>query len=158
MQVLDVLEGAPLKDFYLPMGLVIFGALVVFAYSMWEANAAGTFIGVLKYIGFYVTWNLSITLVGIFIAAKVEDIGFGEISQAILKLAAIVLGPAGIESLLEWIIGGQSGGFVGFFVSLGVYWWLFSYLFELDFRETFICVLLITLLKVFAFMVYGYFM
>lgn len=142
-----VIEGTPIKDFWLPIGLIAFGTIGVFIHAFDLAPEADTFYVAVRSLGLDLTWNVVLMLIGIVIAAKMLDIGFGRVEQALLKLAAAALGPAGLAGIIAAITGGVSGEVVGFFVSVPLYWWLFSYLFDLDFPDAFISLLLISILK-----------
>jgi hypothetical protein len=145
-----IIEGRPIKDFWLPIGFLGFGTAGVFIHAFAIAPHVDTFYVAVRSLGFDLAWNVVLMLIGIVIAAKMLDIGFGRAEQAVLKLAALALGPAGLAGIIAALIGGVSGEVAGFFISMPLYWWLFSYLFDLDFQEAFISLLLISILKIAA--------
>ncbi len=149
----DLIEGSPVKDFYLPIALCLVGTAVLYGRAAWGADSLRQFTSAVGLVAAYVVWNLVVMLVGIVIAAKLADVGFGGVTQALLKLAALTVAPLAAGVLAHAIVGGIWGEFAALAVSTPVYWWLFAYLFDLDFRETMICVGVIIILKIFSFFV-----
>src|SRR5690349_4745140 len=107
--IAPIIEGQPIKDSWLPIGLVAFGTIGVFIHAFALAPHVDTFYVAVRSLGFDLTWNVVLMLIGIVIAAKMLDIGFGRVEQAVLKLAALALGPAGLAGIIAALIGGVSG-------------------------------------------------
>ena len=135
------------RDFYLPISLIVVGAMITFIKLCWGATTPGEIARALGQVGIHFAWEIIVTLVAIVVSAKLLDVGFGTVGLAILKLGAIAIGPLGLWYLVWLAVPTASGGVVGYMLSVGLYWWLFSYLFELDFRETLICVTIATLFR-----------
>jgi hypothetical protein len=135
------------RDYYLPISLIIVGALIVFIRLCWGATTPRQIAVALGQVGIHFAWEILVTLVAIVVSAKLLDISFGTIGLAILKLGALAIGPLGLWYLIWLAVPSDSGGVVGYLLSVPLYWWLFSYLFELDFRETLICVTIATLFR-----------
>lgn len=150
LKAFDVLEGSRGRHFYFPLALVAFGIVTLPLWALWGPDPAAGLADVLKFMGFYAVWNVGLMLLGIVISAWLLDTYFGTVWQAMLKIAAIALGSGGVQWAIALLISGLSGEVIGFFIGVPVYWWLIGFLFELDFRETFICVVVITLLKMVA--------
>ena len=132
------------RDLYTPVALILFGAALTALKVCWGATTSGEIARALGTIGLRFIWEIGVTLFAIVIAAKLLDVCFGTIGLAILKIGAIAIGPLGAWFFLWTIFPNDSGAVLGYMLSVAMYWWLFAYLFELDFRETLICVLLAT--------------
>ena len=132
------------QDLNLPAALIVFGAAFTAIKLCWGATTSGEIAGALGTMGLRFTWEIGVTLFAIIVAAKLLDVCFGTIGLAILKVGAIAIGPLGAWFLVCTIIPSDSGAILGYMLSVAMYWWLFAYLFELDVRETLICVVLAT--------------
>jgi hypothetical protein len=142
------IEGSWAKDLLVPAILVLAGTLATYARLGVFTGSREEIVRAFGRVGAYASWNIVLMLIGIILAAKVLDVGFGLVPQALLKLAALTLGPLGVWQIVAHACGGaMPGEIIGWIVSVPIYWWLFAWLFELDFRETMVCLLVITLLR-----------
>jgi hypothetical protein len=134
------IEGAPAKDFYIPLALVLIGTLVEFGYFMSLAPHKTTDLAAASVmVGVSVAASVCVMLIGCLIATK-AGMGFGHPLQAILKLAAIGI----VVSAIEHVVGYLAGvSFVGWGVSLLAYFGLFMWLFDLDLSEAKLVVFII---------------
>jgi hypothetical protein len=65
----------------------------------------------------------------------------------ILKLCAVALIPAAVQSLSDHAIGGFNGNMAGVFIGLGAYFLLFLLVFRLPLQDQFICVMLMLIIS-----------
>lgn len=106
----------------------------------------------LAVLGVTVTVNLSLAVLAAAIAVKATDVTFGPHLPALLKLSAIAVGPAALAGLLGFSHGACVLVPAGLAASFPLCWWMFSWLFELDFRESMVAALAYwSLLAVFGF-------
>lgn len=142
-EIESVIEGSPLKDFWAPIALILIGTVVEYAALMMVEKGA-SFVGVSILVGISMVFNVVIMLLGILVAAKVADMGFGHPIQAILKLGAIAICTPAVQHM----IGALTGvGLVGAGISLIIYFALFMWLFELDMGEAQIVVGIVWILN-----------
>jgi hypothetical protein len=80
---------------------------------------------------------------------KLLDLSFGSPGSALLKLAAISLAPDAIGQTTAYFFSSSTGMFVGWAVSLVLYYMLFSYLFDLDGGETLLLTAIVWVVRVF---------
>ena len=140
------IEGSKVKDLIIPALLVLCGTMATYARMGVFTGTREEVVRAFGRVGAYASWNIVLMLVGIILAAKVLDVGFGLVPQALLKLAALTLGPLGVwQAVAQACGGGVVGEIIGWLISVPVYWWLFGWFCDLDFRETMICFLLITM-------------
>jgi hypothetical protein len=141
----SLIEGAPLKDLYIPIGLILVGTIVEFAIVMLAThNRLIGFVAASVIVGVMMALNVTTMLIGILIAAKAGDMGFGHPLQALLKLSAIAISVPAIYDLFAAI---THVSYVGWMLSLIAYWSLFMWLFDLDWSEARIVVIIIWLLN-----------
>lgn len=151
---IEVLGMERIRDLYLPIVTISLSVVTLALREAVTSGAPSPLADAIKYLGVLVVWKVSVLMLAIVVASKLLDVGFGFVPLAVLKVGAIALGPLAVWSAIGWTFGGApSAEVVGWMFSIPVYWGLFSYLFELDFRETLICVVLTTLLNWLAFMV-----
>jgi len=145
----DIIYNKP-RDLYVPIAMILFGTTLQFARAFHRDS--GALLNPFAFVGINVTIDLVVLLIGIIAAAKVLSVNFGPVPTAILKLCAISLGPDSVAWLAYWALGSGLGGLcAAIFVSLVVYWVLFSYLFELDAQDTFYTVSIVYVLYMFTF-------
>ncbi len=153
----DVTEGEPLKNLYLPIVLVLLGCAAVFGRLMYfgfydrRTDAAGAW----SWTGFTLVWNIGVMLLGAYAIARFTGIAFGPLSTAAVKLGAIAVAPHAVIFLFELIFLRQfHGTLLGWLASGALAWWLFAYLFDLDFQEALICAGVTTVMRWFSYLVY----
>ena len=72
-----------------------------------------------------------------FVAAKALDTGFGALWTAILKLAAIYVAPGALGAIVGMYVPDAILSFMAqLIIPVGLYYWLLSWLFDLDLFET----------------------
>jgi hypothetical protein len=120
--------------------LIVLGALLI--------KAGMRAPGPLAYsLGMRLAWDVSITLLGGVIVAWLLDAGLGVAHVAVLKLSAIAVARFTVWAIFGMPIRHVGGDMLGFAISFPLFVILFSYLFELDFRETTFAVVLITFMR-----------
>lgn len=135
-------------DLWLPLDLIVLGVVVSFIEQFYfTGNAATGVAAAAVHVGVNLALILPMLLVAMVIAVKLLDVAFGPLGQALFKLAAVVLGPAAIGSIIAFLIGGLMGQFVGGFASFCIYWGLISVLFDLDGMESFYLIIIISVLN-----------
>jgi hypothetical protein len=107
------------KDVQIPLVLVVLGFLL-FAITGYRLSGAGGPAVMMAYIGVATVLGTILMIAAAFVTAKLIGASFGELSTASLKLAAIYIFPAAIGSLMPF------GGFLAFFIWLGLLLWLFE--------------------------------
>lgn len=134
----------------LPIGLILLGVAVAVAKQLyWTDNASASLVGALLVVGVTLAVSIPITLLGVMIAAPVLGISFGYLGHALLKLAAIIVGPSAIGEIAKFLLGGGVfGGVVGLFVTLGFYWGLMQALFDLDSVDAIKCIIIIAVVRI----------
>jgi hypothetical protein len=138
-------------DFYLPIGLIVTGVLVAVAGGMWVTG--GKNIGfVLVEVAIGTIIDLVLISVAILITARLFSIGLGSIPTALLKVAGIAILPGAISGILTQKIP-MGGDYIGWAISLILYYILLMVLFEMDFQETVICTIIMWTIRTWV----GYF-
>jgi hypothetical protein len=136
------------RDFWLPVGLIGLSLAIVAAVSVLVIR--NTFVNAPEFImsvSIRLGWDVCMTLVvGVFLAWLL-DMALGELPTALLKLVSIAMIRFAIWSLFGLTSRYIVGDILGFLCSLPVLLFLFSYLFEMDFRDTFFAASLLTLLR-----------
>lgn len=128
-----------LKQWKIPLALLVFGLVMNFVAVMTESAAAGesadpgsTIMGMLTGTAIGVV----LMVIAAFIAARLLDTTFGDMRTAVLKLAAIYVAPTAIAGMLASL---TNGGFiVHIVVLLGAYFGLLVWLFDFDLFEAII--------------------
>jgi hypothetical protein len=142
----NFIEGSPLKDFYVPVALMILGTIAEFALIM--NGTHHQLIGLVMLTGIVAVLlgvNVGIMLLAILIAAKAAGMGFGHPLQAIIKLAAIAISVAAVADFLAYL---SKGVYLGWGISLLLYMCLFMWLFDLDWSEARIVVFITWVLNI----------
>ena len=152
----DVTEGDRLRNLYLPIVLVLVGCAAVFGRIMYfRLFGAPDAAAALRSTGFMLAWNIGVMLLGAFAIAQATGITFGPLSTATIKLAAIAVAPHAVIFLVELIFAHELyGTLLGWLASGALAWWLFCYLFDLDFQEALICAGVTTVLRWFSYLIY----
>ncbi|HYO11445.1 MAG TPA: hypothetical protein VER17_20945, partial [Tepidisphaeraceae bacterium] len=138
-----------LLDLYLPIGLLAFG-LVISVLRL-------TKFGVVVYpVGQAVTMaamefviSMVLLTIGCLLAMRVAEVAFGSPGPAALKVAAIAVAPAAVSKIADYMLN-DPFGVVGFFLAFGMFFGLFTYLFDLDQSEIWILAGMTTVVQMFA--------
>ena len=133
----------------LPIGLILLGVVVAIAEQRyWTDDPAESLVGALLVVGVTLAVSIPITLLGVMIAAPVLGLSFGYLGHALLKLAAIIVGPSAIGEIAMYLLGGDLfGWFIGLFVTLGFYRGLMQALFDLDSDDAIKCIIIIAVVR-----------
>ncbi len=139
------------KHVWLPIGMIAFGTVVTYLWLV-LGGADLSWNAALWHLSAHVALNSVYMLLALFVASRLIDNGFGLASQAVLKVGALAVGPLGLMAVVSWVLGDGDGAvLLGIVLSLVVYWWLFGWFFELDFREAFITLMLVFMIRIIGF-------
>ena len=124
------------REFTIPIILLVIGLICLFVSALvleGPAEAVGSVVG--AFIILLV--QIPLTILAMYILASVLGISYGDLFSAVLKLAAISIFVEGLAF---------AGALLGFpilsrVILILVMWFLFSWLFGLDFWETFYSIL-----------------
>jgi len=152
----DVTEGDRLRNLYVPIVLVLLGSAAVFGRLMYfRLFGAPDPIAALRATGFMLAWNVAVLVLGAYAIAQFTGITFGPLSTATIKLAGIAVAPHAVIFLVELIFMRELyGSLLGWLAGGAIVWWLFVYLFDLDFQEALICAGVTTVLRWFSYLIY----
>ncbi|MEZ6033168.1 MAG: hypothetical protein R3C17_08760 [Planctomycetaceae bacterium] len=84
--------------------------------------------------------NVILGVVALFVAAALFNMSFGELRSAYLKLGAIFAAPAAATSIIP-------NAAIGWVVSLGLYFGLLSWLFDLDGKDVLISTIVLAVVR-----------
>jgi rRNA maturation protein Nop10 len=147
----DHFEGNRFKNLYLPL-ILIFGtaAFNVVAEVYLKHNASTGIATASARMVAKLAVEIPCMLIACVLAVKLLDAAFGPLGPAILKLSSIALAPDAVMDLVvlvAFLFGRASGNGIsmavdvgvglifGWIVSLGFYFWLFMYFFDLEFGD-----------------------
>lgn len=157
----DPFEGNKFRNLYVPATLILLTTAFRFGFEMWRSSDPAGAIGQASIaVAIQLAVEIPLMLVVCLLAVKLLDAAFGPLGPAILKLCAIALAPGALEAAV-FLIGAyalQNGGMpdihdllairvIGWLLSLGLYFWLFIYLFSLEFVQAFRVVVFIWVLR-----------
>jgi hypothetical protein len=133
----DVTRHNPARDVHVPVALLVIGFLLTVAdFALGNHHPAAMAVGVVAFAVKLVV-GLGLTFAAALVTAKVSGINFGPIWPAMLKLAALSLGPSALGDLATQVLGGDAAvAQVGWVVRVVLYWFLAAYFFELDGAQT----------------------
>jgi len=129
-------KGNPIIELYVPLGVLAFGIFGVFAQYMWFGDTVHNFAGALPWVFCDIAVSGITLVISCLLAIKMFDLAFGAPGPAVLKIAAIALGPTAIWGSVAHMIGGTMGYCAGCIVAIIIVFPLFHLFFELDMRET----------------------
>jgi hypothetical protein len=140
-------------DLYAPLWLI--GGSVVIEVAVTLLFSRGPSISLtaaLFHVGLSMIIGTAVMLVGILAAAKFRGISFGPFWTAVLKLAAISLGPEAAMMLMSPMLNFiPLGGLLNWIIGFCLYFALIGTFFELDQSDTWYCVCVIFIVKVAVF-------
>jgi hypothetical protein len=116
------------------------GSLLVFAalsFAGSGAEGAGALLGA---VALSLVIDVVLGIIGLYLAAAVLGIDFGNLGTAVLKLAAILCAPIAVATLIPVPL-------VALISAIVLYWWLLSWLFELSGRDLVISVVILFLVR-----------
>jgi len=131
-----------MEEYYIPAGLLAVGfALGLIAGTM---RTAGSEFASFSFFGYSIIFTIS-TVFGVFamvcacfLAANFVDISFGNLSSAVVKLAAVYTLPSSLSEFITAVIGPDWGFMVNIAVLIGGYYGLMMWFFGIDFFEAMI--------------------
>jgi hypothetical protein len=139
---LPAVETAGWTERVLPAALLGAGlVLAVIGESLSDGTKEVAALLLIVAVQFAVT--VPLTLLGMFVSAKLLDVSFGPLGTTILKLAAIsavVLGIVTMADVTEW-------SWAGYVLAVPITWYLFSLFFDLNFFETLMSLIVIGLVQ-----------
>ena len=123
------------KDLIIPIALIFVGTVAEF---VWAFRVSPSPRVAITSVGGDFIMHLVTMLIGVIVAARILGVSFGPVPTAILKLAAIAVGPTGVTMLLVWSLGGGIAVLIlGWVLQLAIFVWLFQLFFELDLDDLF---------------------
>jgi hypothetical protein len=157
----DPFEGDKFRNLYFPAALVLGSTLfniIVSAYFLKNASLGIRNASIRMCIDLGI--ELPVMLLACILGVKLLDAAFGPIGPAILKLSSIALAPDALMWLVAlvgiWmggsgvpnmLVGGILGLLIGWVLSLILYFWLFTYFFDLTLGEAYRLIILIWLIR-----------
>ena len=152
-------DGEVIRNLHLPLWLLAGGLVVELAMSYGRSPnlndaAIGLLLGVLG--------RTVVMLVAMLIAARFRGIDLGSFPTAVLKLAAVAVGPSAVVTLLTPLLGTipslptafegviSLGWLLGLAVLFGLHYALIGALFDLDESDTWYCVMVMFIVGVAA--------
>jgi hypothetical protein len=162
MELDDPWEGDKFRNLYFPAALVVGASLfniIVSAYFLKDASLGLRNASIKMAMSLLV--EIPVMLLACVLAVKLLDAAFGPLGPAILKLSSIALAPDALQWLLIliglWIggsgglsslnVGGVLGALLGWILSLVLYFWLFTYYFDMTVGEAYRLIILIWLIR-----------
>jgi len=144
----DLNRHSPARDVHVPVALLVIGFLLTVAeFAIGTGHPAAMAAGVVVF-GVKLVVGLGLTFAAALVTAKFAGINFGPFWTALLKLAALSLGPSALGDLTTHVLGDAGFGQVGWAVRVVLYWFLAAYLFELDGAQTSAVVAAVAIVKV----------
>jgi hypothetical protein len=144
------LSDDPIIDFYLPLTLLGGGVVVESIAALIRYHGSSTLLrGAMVDLGLGLGLGTAVMLAALWTAAKFRGIEFGPFWTAVLKLAAVSVGPGAVITLLSPALHFIPFGFLlGFVFQFILYFALLGALFKMDESDTWYCVCVIFLLNV----------
>ena len=141
-------------DLYLPLILIAVGFVAAVVHRTYIAQESGI-LGAVVWGVLWVAVSLPAYLLGIIATSKIMQIGFGPLHLALLKLAAIALGPKAMGLMAGNLLNmvddsGLMSMLMGSVTEIVLYWILFAVLFSLDVTEWVVCIVLVFLINLYA--------
>ena len=146
-----------IRNLYMPLWLLGGGVAIEIAGAFFKSS---NFQAGLAEIGFQLVFATPLMLIGLILAAKARQIDLGQNFWTIcLKLCAIAVAPGALVTLLSPILNHVPlvGGLAGWVVMFCFYFALIGALFDLDQSDTWFCVCVIFLVRLFVYLVMIYF-
>jgi hypothetical protein len=136
----------PVKDLYIPAGLVVLGMALSVFYLLYQNQVDNIGTAILA-VGILSLISLILAVPGILITIKLFDLGIGPIGPGILKIAACAIAPGAIGEVISLIFTGSLGGYIGWCLAVGIGFTIFMKLLEMDFIETLACTCIIFVVR-----------
>ena len=126
------------KEYYAPIAMLAIG-VAVFLAGGWYLEGVTSIPIFMIATSIALAIQVAVMLLACVLTSKLLSVSFGSLGTAILKLGAIYVFPSAVSVVIGMVLG---LGFVGWGVSLIIYFSLISWLFDLDLGETFIFVVI----------------
>ncbi|MGB7158973.1 MAG: hypothetical protein WBD40_12950 [Tepidisphaeraceae bacterium] len=139
--------SSPLKDWYLPIGILGLGIAFRVGQVALESGAAGAgTAGLIGAATIGIVLNVVLTLVAVGVSAKLMSIDFGPLPELILKVAATAVLGGALAALTVSIFpkDDMNGPIIALHVVVVLYWILFYMFFEMDLQECLMTVAIVT--------------
>lgn len=161
----DPWEGDKFRNLYVPIALLLAASLInIMVNAYFLKNASVGIRSATISMGITLLIDIPVMLLACLMAVKLLDAAFGPVMPAILKLSSVALAPDALMLLIAmagfWIghpggiasmlIGGLLGLVIGWALSLALYFWLFTYYFDMTFGEAYRLIILIWIIRTFG--------
>lgn len=133
------------KEMLVPAILIAVGLLATFVQARVDLGEFDILM-MAVYVAVATVINLVLISIALLVAAKMLDLGLGEIAPALLKIAAVAILPSAIGGIIQASLG-FFGGMLAWAVSLALYFVLLMWLFEMDTQEMMIATVLIWFMR-----------
>ncbi|QOV88393.1 hypothetical protein [Humisphaera borealis] len=133
------------KEMVLPAILIAVGLLATFVQARIDLGRFDI-LAMCVYVAVATVINLVLIFAALLIAAKLLDLGLGEVGPALLKIAAVAILPSAIGGMIQASVG-FIGGMLAWVVTLGLLYLLLSWLFEMDAQEMMITAVIIWFMR-----------
>jgi hypothetical protein len=133
---------ASVWEWKVPLALLLVG-LTVLALGTTTAEASSGLAATLLGMAMILVLHVALTIGAMYLTARLLGVSFGLLKTAVLKLAAITVFTLSLNQVGDWL--GQP--LLGWLVAVAVSLYLFSYCFDLDFLETLLAVVVITVIR-----------
>jgi hypothetical protein len=149
----ELRERSVLREFYLPVGILLAGFVCYLAQILFSSAAGSSAAGRAGAAVVGIVLEVVLILIGIGISSKLMSIDFGPIPEMLLKaLSTAVLGAAMAALTLSiFPKDDMHGPIIALHVVVILYWVLFYMFFEMDLQECLMTVAIITALHIVAF-------
>jgi len=129
-------------EWQIPLALLVVGLIALLIGASLVGGPRGT-AGALLDIVVYLVIYVPLTIAAMYLTAYIFGLAFGFLKTAVIKLAAISVFTEAVDKLGDWL----GHPFVGWIAAVLVTYYLFSYCFDLDFRETVLAVIVISIIR-----------
>jgi hypothetical protein len=146
----EATEQSPLREVYFPAALIVAGAAVWVAQSVFRPLGASVGAGLVVGLLLFVV-SVAVMLVGVFAAAWFMGVEFGSVPSVVFKLAATAVFATGAFAILASLdLQSGRGPLLGYHAAILVYAVSFKTMFDLDVQEAAMTVGIIALLQALA--------
>lgn len=133
------------KEMVIPAILIAVGLLATFVQARVELGEFDL-LSMSIYVAVATLINLVLIFIALLAAAKLMDLGLGEIGPALLKIAAVAILPSAIGGVIQASVG-FVGGLLAWVITLALYFVLLMWLFEMDSQEMMITAVIIWFMR-----------
>ncbi len=126
------------KELLVPSILVAIGVALQVFNATYGSDGFISLGLALPFLGLKLVINLLFAFAGVAIIVKYMEVALGSVGPAIIKLVAVALVPEGVATLVGTFVGSDSAWvrmMVSSMLFMPIGWFLFAWLFDLDFLE-----------------------